>query len=169
MPDPTTRYSIIVAHDPNLVIGKDGKLPWHFPEDLKHFKRTTMGQPLLMGRKTYESIGSEPLPGRPCFVLSKSATYENAKTFRNTEQARDWFDRSEYDRIFIVGGGNLYRQMLDDSVELIVTEVKKTHEGDVFFPEYRKRIGLDWELVEHTDHPDFSIKTYHRIDHSFDE
>lgn len=168
MPDSTMRYTIIVAHDPNLVIGKDGQLPWHFPEDLKHFKRTTMGQPLFMGRKTYESIGSKPLPGRPCFVLSSSAKYDNAKTFNTLEKALAWFEDSEYDRIFVVGGGRLYKRMLDEAVELIITEIKQPHEGDIFFPEYRDRIGTDWELIEHTEHPDFTIKTYSRIDQSFE-
>ena len=74
---------IIAAHDPNLVIGKDGSLPWRYKEDLKFFKNTTMGYPLLMGRIVFEELNEKPLPGREAFVLSRSKSYDHVQTFES--------------------------------------------------------------------------------------
>ncbi len=161
--DHTPVYSIIVAHDPNLLIGDSKKkdLPWHYPEDLNHFKRTTQGQPLLMGRTTFESLGSKPLPGRPCIVIT-SRKLDGVKCFKSVDEATNYFYTSEYQRIFIAGGARVYKEMLPVADELIITEIKKEYEGDVYFPEYRDQIGKTWREMEVTEHPEFTIRTYIR-------
>jgi len=154
-------FSIIAAHDPDLVIGKNGDLPWHLPEDLKHFKKTTHGYPMLMGRKTYESIGSKPLPGRPCYVLT-SRSLDNVTTFRTVDEAIKAFKQTDYQKVFIAGGGTVYEEMLYSADELIISEVKKRYEGDTFFPEYRHQIGKMWHEVKTEDQEDFTIRYYRK-------
>ena len=122
---------IIVAHDKNLVIGKDGALPWRIPDDLKHFKQTTLGFPLLMGRGVFEELGCKPLPGRENFVLT-SRSYDNVTCFKSIPEALEALD--SYNQFFIIGGGKIYSQMLDLADEMIVTEVHDSYEGDTFFP-----------------------------------
>lgn len=153
---------IIAAHDPNLVIGKDGALPWHYPEDLKFFKRTTMGHPLLMGRVVFEELGEKPLPGRECVVLSRSRSYENVKTFESVAGALAYLERSGADVVFIIGGGVVYRECLAQADELLITLIHKEFEGDTFFPEYRDDVGTVWKEVWREDHEEFSFVRYER-------
>ena len=131
--------SLIVAMGKNRGIGIDGNLPWHLPADLKHFKETTMGKPVIMGRKTYESIG-KPLPGRLNIVLSKSGwtPVSNGVIVMESledaiEYATDLYPNSE---IFIIGGGNLYEQAVHLVECMYITEVDAAPECDAFFPEY---------------------------------
>lgn len=154
------KLTIIVAHDPNLVIGKDGELPWHYSEDLKFFKKTTMGSPILMGRGVFEELNEKPLPGRENVVLSRSKTYEHVPTFNSIDRALEFLSNEE--RVFIIGGGEIYRQTLDRADELIITQIKKEFEGDTFFPEYRDEIGVTWKEVWREDHEDFSFVKYKR-------
>jgi dihydrofolate reductase len=156
------KLSIIVAHDPNLVIGKEGSLPWHYPEDLKFFKKTTMGHPILMGRGVFEEIGEKPLPGRENVVLSRSRNYGHVPTFSSIDAALDYL--SDQEKVFIIGGGEIYRQTIDRADELIVTEVKETFGGDTFFPEYRDEIGKKWKEVWRENHKSFSFVRYDRTE-----
>lgn len=155
------KLSIIVAHDPNLVIGKDGELPWHFSEDLKFFKKTTMGSPMLMGRGVFEELNEKPLPGRENVVLSRSKTYEHVPTFSSIDKALDYL--SDQEQVFIIGGGEIYRQTIDQVDELIITQVKTKYEGDTYFPEYRDQIGETWKETWREDHEKFSFVKYERI------
>ncbi|MDR9363782.1 MAG: dihydrofolate reductase [Balneolaceae bacterium] len=155
------KLSIIVAHDPNLVIGKDGELPWHFSEDLKFFKKTTMGSPMLMGRGVFEELNEKPLPGRENVVLSRSKTYEHVPTFSSIDKALDYL--SDQEEVFIIGGGEIYRQTIDQVDELIITQVKTKHEGDTYFPEYRDEIGETWKETWREDHEKFSFVKYKRV------
>lgn len=152
------RLIIIAAHDPNLVIGKDGSLPWHYSEDLKFFKKTTMGSPLLMGRGVFEELNEKPLPGRRNVVLSRSKNYGHVATFSSIEDAIQYL--SEDDKVFIIGGGEIYRQTMDLADELVITEIKEQYEGDTFFPEYRDEIGTTWEEVWREDHDFLSFVRY---------
>ena len=143
--------SIIVAASENNVIGRDNQLPWHLPADLKYFKQTTMGKPIIMGRKTFESVG-RPLPGRPNIVITRQAGYSRegitvtdsvpaalavARTF-NTEE------------VFITGGSEIFAQALPLLVQRVyLTRVHAEVEGDAFFPAL---LG-DWELVSSDPHP----------------
>ena len=154
------KCTIIVAHDPNLVIGKDGSLPWHYSEDLKFFKRTTMGAPLLMGRVVFEELNEKPLPGRENVVLSRSKSYDHVKTFRSIDDALKYL--SDREEVFVIGGGEIYKQMIEIVDELVVTEIKKEYEGDTFLIDYRKDIGTVWEEVWREEHEEFSFVRYRR-------
>ncbi|TVQ00666.1 MAG: dihydrofolate reductase [Balneolaceae bacterium] len=152
------RLIIIAAHDPNLVIGKDGTLPWHYSEDLKFFKKTTMGSPLLMGRGVFEELNEKPLPGRLNVVLSRSKNYSHVPTFSLIDTALQYL--SDHDKVFIIGGGEIYRQTLDMADELVITEVKEEYDGDTFFPEYRDQIGTIWKEAWREDHDSLSFVRY---------
>lgn len=151
---------LIAAHDPNLVIGKDGGLPWHYPEDLKHFKNITMGGTILMGRGVFEELNEIPLPGRKNIVLSTSRTYKNVDTFDSLDSA---LDSIKDDVVFVIGGGTVYRQTIDKADKLIITEIHKEFDGDTFFPEYRNQIGKQWKEVKRDDRDNLSFVEYERI------
>lgn len=134
---PKKEIYLVVAMSRNRVIGKDNKLPWHFPADLKSFKELTMGHTLLMGRKTFDSIG-RPLPGRQSIVLTRSG-----KTKGSPEEPV-WFcatvqealEEAPHDKkVFIIGGAEIFRQTLDIADGLYLTHIGADYEGDVFFPE----------------------------------
>lgn len=153
---------VIAAHDPNLVIGKGGELPWHYSEDLKFFKRTTMGAPLLMGRTVFEELNEKPLPGRKNVVLSRKKNYDHVPTFNSIEKALNFLKGSE--KVFVIGGGEVYRQTIDLADELIITEIKNEYEGDTYFVDYRDDIGNTWKEVWREDHPEFTFIKYERVD-----
>lgn len=153
--------SIIAAHDPNLLIGNNGGLPWHYSEDLKFFKKTTMGFPLIMGRVVFEELNEKPLPGRKNIVLSRSKNYPHVDTYTGIDQALQ--NVQDEEKVFIIGGGEIYRQTIDIADELIITEIKKEYSGDTYFPEYRNEIGSVWKENWEEDHPEFTFKKYKRI------
>jgi dihydrofolate reductase len=123
----------IVAMAKNRVIGKDNKLPWHFPADLKHFKQRTLGSTVIMGRKTYESIG-KPLPGRDNFVLSKKPPLSGAgpRYFSSLEEALKQVKTKD---AFIIGGAEIFRQTMDKVDGIYLTRIDAEFEGDTFYPE----------------------------------
>lgn len=151
---------LIAAHDPNLVIGKEGGLPWHYSEDLKFFKKTTMGHPLLMGRIVFEEFNEKPLPGREAFVLSKSKYYPHVTVFNSVDEAMEKLKDKE--TVFVIGGGEIYTQTIGLADELVITEIKESYEGDTYFPEYRDEIGTTWKEIWREDHEDFSFTRYKR-------
>jgi dihydrofolate reductase len=152
--------TLVAAHDPNLVIGKEGGLPWRYPEDLKHFKRTTLGKTIIMGRGVFEELNEIPLPGRKNIVLSTTQNYDNVDTCSSLEDA---LKLSNEEEVFIIGGGVLYRQTIGLADKLIITEIHKEYEGDTYFPEYRDRIGTTWKEVSREDHEELSFVTYKRL------
>ena len=125
---------IIAALNENRVIGKDGKLPWHISDDLKRFKSLTVGHTVLMGRKTYESIG-KPLPNRRNVVIT-SGQISEIETYNSIEIALERLKDEE--KIFVIGGGTIYAQLLDKADCLYLTIVHNKIEGDTYFPEYEK-------------------------------
>lgn len=134
----TTNYrmktSIIVAKSENHIIGKDGQIPWRLPNDLKYFKKTTMGHPIIMGRKTHEGIG-KPLPGRSNIVLSSRKTeFPGCLLCRSLEEAlgKCLMDREE--EVFIIGGASIYGQSFGFVDRLYITEIKAEIAGDTFLP-----------------------------------
>lgn len=155
--------ALIVAHDPNLVIGKDGTLPWHYSEDLKYFKRITMGHPILMGRGVFEEIDEKPLPGRENIVLSRTRTYDHVSTFSSLDDALGYLQEKNEEQVFVIGGGEVYKQVMPKADKLFVTEIHKEHEGDTFFPEYRGKIGTTWKEIKREEHPNLSFVVYERI------
>ena len=157
----------IVAIAKNRAIGKDNGMIWHLPEDLKHFKRTTLGKPILMGRKSYESLG-KPLPGRPNLVVSRSyaqlpepnpssifrdmeaqgpdadkqineGPFLYASLEEGIEAAKDMGAEMGADEIFITGGGQIYAETLPYTERLYITVLEREYDGHVFFPE------LNWD------------------------
>ncbi len=140
------RISAIVAMSENRVIGKNNQLPWYLPADLKHFKKVTMGKPILMGRKTYESIG-RPLPGRSNIVITRDTHYvaPGCVIVHSIEQALEVARGS--DEVFLIGGALLFQEMLPMTHRLYMTLIHQSIEGDVFFPEINAK---EWEEKEHT-------------------
>ncbi|HIC44034.1 MAG TPA: type 3 dihydrofolate reductase [Sulfurimonas sp.] len=127
--------SLIAAMAKNRVIGKDNAMPWHLPADLGHFKRVTLGKPIIMGRKTYESIG-RPLPGRQNIVISSKLSYtlEGCDTVTSLEEALALV--KGLDEVMIIGGGFLYKQALPQANKLYLTFIDLGIEGDTYFPDY---------------------------------
>lgn len=156
------KLAIMVAHDPNLLIGAEGGLPWHYSEDLKHFKRTTMGHPLVMGRGVFEELNEKPLPGRENIVLSRTQKYEHVPTYASVDEALQQLEQQGAELVFIIGGGEVYRQTLDRADLLYVTEIHEEYEGDTWFPEYRDKISTVWEEIEREDGEELSFVTYRR-------
>lgn len=151
--------SIIAALTKDRVIGKDNKMPWYLPEDLKNFKRITKGNTIIMGRKTYESIG-RPLPGRKNIVLSSTMTSDSDKllvcgSFESVLDAA----KLENKEIFIIGGANVYAQALSLTDKMYLSYVKQSYEGDTFFPEFDKN---NWDITEKKNFPDFEFVVYER-------
>lgn len=130
--------SLVVAMSENRVIGVENRLPWHIPEDLKRFKKITSGHPIVMGRKTFESIG-RPLPNRTNIVITRQKDYrvEGVVTVFSLEEALEWAGRSPgSDEIFVIGGGEIFSQILPRAGRIYLTEVEWPFEGDAFFPEF---------------------------------
>lgn len=142
------RISLIAALADNRVIGYRNRLPWRLPADLQHFKRMTMGKPLVMGRKTWESIG-RPLPGRINIVVSRDTTLQadGGVVVHSIEQALEAAAGAE--EVMIMGGAELYAQALPRAGRLYLTEVKAAVEGDAWFPDIDLK---DWVEVERERH-----------------
>ena len=146
------RLSILVAMAKNRVIGQNNTLPWHLPADLKHFKSLTMGHTMIMGRKTYESIG-KPLPGRTNIIVTKQLNFQAPGTtiVHSIEEALEKSKGSSIanGECFIIGGAELYRQTLKFCHRMYITEIQRDFEGDTFFPEFNQN---DWQEIARTRH-----------------
>lgn len=142
--------SAILAMGENRVIGKDNQLPWHLPADLKHFKALTMGHPVLMGRKTYESIG-RPLPNRTNIIMTRDATLQipHCIVVTSFEDALQNAAVIAAKEIFIIGGAEIYQQLLPLTTCIYLTIVHQTFSGDTFFPKLNQN---EWEEIERIDH-----------------
>jgi len=129
------KISLVCAMAKNRVIGNDNQMPWHLPADLKHFKAVTMSKPIVMGRKTYESIG-RPLPGRQNVIISRNTDYkiDGCEVVHSIDAALELL--SEQDEVMIIGGGFLYSQMIDLADKLHLTFIELDVEGDTCFPEF---------------------------------
>ncbi len=151
---------LIAALTRERVIGKANAMPWHIPEEAAHFYRTTVGNTLLMGRKTFESIGGgRPLPRRRTVVVSRSlpptAGIDVCRTFEQAvEKARSYGKP-----VFVAGGAEIYRQAFPLADALHLSYIKKEYEGDTTFPEFDLR---EWEAVREEDHPEFTFVVYRR-------
>ena len=145
--------SAIVAIAQNNAIGKDNQLPWHLPDDLRFFKKTTMGKPVLMGRKTFESLG-KPLPGRLNIVVSHQENLqlpEGVLLYNNLEKALKRLEEEPVDEAFIIGGGKIFEETMNKIDRLYVTKVNTVIEdATAFFPEIDH---THWKLVWEEHHP----------------
>jgi dihydrofolate reductase len=150
-------FKAIAAMSLNRVIGADNKIPWHIPEDFKWFKKLTTGHVIVMGRKTFESIG-KPLPNRTTVVLTRSSPpIPGVQTFADLAQINPDSPDFASREIFICGGAEVYRQALPLCSDLYLTLVKRTVEGDVFFPPFEGEFELADEVL---DNPEFKILHY---------
>ncbi len=146
----------IAAMSRNRVIGVDGKIPWSLPEDMKFFKRTTMGHVVLMGRKTFESLG-RLLPGREHWVVSRTASFPGVRMIRDLREIEDPGDGRE---VFLIGGAELYRALLPRCSELFLTLVPREVDGDVVFPEFEPEFDGGEVLIET---PEMLVRRYSRV------
>lgn len=137
--------SIIVAASENNVIGKDNRLPWHLPADLKYFKNITWALPIIMGRRTFESIGKS-LPGRHNIVITRNKDYKakGATIVSNLNEAIKAAETNDVKEMFIIGGAELFNTMIDLAQRIYLTRVHANIDGDVYFPPLNKD---EWKLV----------------------
>jgi len=155
---------LVAAVAENGVIGVDGDLPWHYSEDLQHFKETTMGHPVVMGRRTFEGIVDdlgEPLPGRTNVVLTSQERDfpEGAVRAASLDDARDAARETGSDVAYVVGGATVYEQFMADADRLVLTEVHSEYEGDTYFPE----VAWDeWTEVARDEREELSFVEYVR-------
>jgi dihydrofolate reductase len=157
---------IAAVAEENRVIGKDKDLPWHIPEDLKHFKRLTTGHPLLMGRKTFESIVHQfggPLPDRRTVVLTSKGElpeYPEVEAYASIDAALEALEGE--DTVFIGGGEAVYEQFLPRADRLELTLVEGNYEGDTYFPEYEHLVGDPFEITRDDPRDGFRFVTFER-------
>ena len=156
--------SIIAAMDKNRLIGSDNGLPWHLPADFKHFKEVTLGKPVLMGRKTFDSIG-RPLPGRKNIVISRSGfSADGIDVVDSIDSGLELVEDAE--EVMIIGGANIYEQMISRAEKMYLTFVDADCEGDAWFPEINQ---LEWDMLDQQNFKadeknnfNFSVVTYQR-------
>jgi dihydrofolate reductase len=160
-----TEIVTIAAIAENNVIGNEGNIPWHIPEDLKRFKELTLTHPVIMGRKTHQSIISQlgkPLPQRTNIVLSRAKNLKHPGTLSSNslEEAIDLASKIDNNQIYIIGGQSIYEQSLNLSHKLEITEVHSYHKGDSFFPEIDRRV---WNETDREDKGAYSFVTYRKL------
>ena len=143
--------SLIVAASSNNAIGKNNQLLWHLPNDLKFFKNSTWGMPVIMGRKTFESV-NKPLPGRFNYVITSQTDWkaEGVTVAKDINDALQKAKETNCKEIFIIGGGEIFKQSMELANKIYMTRVHADIEGDVFFPEID---GSKWKLISNTDLP----------------
>ncbi|RFU65453.1 dihydrofolate reductase [Peribacillus glennii] len=139
--------SLLFAMDENRVIGKDNKLPWHLPADLNYFKNVTMGHPIVMGRKTFESIG-RVLPGRENIVVTRNADFklEGVTVLHSVDEVIKLADSSDRE-IFVIGGAEIFKGILPQTDRLYITEIHHEFQGDTYFPAINE---AEWEQLSST-------------------
>ena len=143
--------SFLVAASENNVIGKDNKLPWYLPNDLKYFKNLTWGMPVVMGRKTYESFG-KPLRGRRNIVITRNKDWkgEGIDTVNSVEDAIALAKESAVKEIFIIGGGEIFKTTINKANRIYLTRIHHSFDGDAFFPEINES---EWVLIKERNCP----------------
>ena len=157
---------IAAVAEKNRLIGKGNDLPWHIPEDLKRFKALTSGHPMLMGRRTFESIIHQfgrPLPNRRHVVVTSHGPrpdYPEIETYPSIDAALKALE--DVDTVYVAGGATIYRQMLDRVDRMELTLVEGDYEGDAFFPPYEHLVGSHFEVVAEEPHEGFRFVTYRR-------
>lgn len=146
----------ICAMSPDRVIGAAGKIPWHLSDDLKFFKRTTLGHVIVMGRKTFDSLG-RPLPGRENWVVSRTASPEGVRVWRDPAEITAPDDGR---KVFIIGGAELYKALLPATSDIYLTRVSFAVEGDTWFPAFEESFDSG-EIIETGEH--YEIRHHRRI------
>jgi dihydrofolate reductase len=138
----------IAAMTPSRIIGRGSKIPWRIPGEQKWFKQATLGHPILMGSRTFESIG-RPLPGRQNLVVSRSRSWPGVKMIPDLSK----FDPDAYSpEVFVIGGAEIYNQLVDRCRELLITQIKHEYDGDTYFPEFASKFRLAEQIRETPDY-----------------
>lgn len=155
---------IIAAVASNGVIGKStGEMPWHIKEEFQHFKQTTLGSAVIMGRKTFETLG-KPLKGRENIIITRNnkfiLNFDETKLVHSLEEAFNYCKMNNYEKVFIIGGGEIYKQSMIIADEMIISFMKFEAEGEVIFPEIQEDV---WRQVTLEDRAQFVIKRFVRI------
>jgi len=157
--------SLIVAASENNAIGKDNQLLWHLPNDMKFFKNTTWGMPVVMGRKTYDALAGEPLPGRFNFVITRQKDWQprNEKVTVTTslQEALKGAGATDCKETFVIGGGEIYKEAMPIADRIYMTRVHARLDGDTYFP------SIDNERWQLTDNRDFPADEKHAYGYSF--
>ena len=155
--------SLVVATATNNAIGKDGKMPWHLPNDMKHFKNVTWGMPVIMGRKTFESLGKS-LPGRKNIVISRQQYWqaEGVVVVKSIEDALFVAGQTDAKELMVIGGGEIYKALFEKAKKIYLTRVEATPDADTFFPSLDRE---HWHLVSQKKHEADGKNAYN---HSFE-
>ncbi len=142
--------SLVVAAATNNAIGKDGQMPWHLPNDMKHFKNVTWGMPVVMGRKTFESLG-KVLPGRKNIVITRQPGWNATGTVavQKIEDALFVAKQTDAKEVMVIGGGEIYKALFDRAKRIYLTRVEAEPEADTFFPSLHPK---DWYLISQKNH-----------------
>ena len=165
MSDDAPEIALIAAVADNRVIGRNGEMPWHIPADLQHFKETTTGHPVIMGRRTYESIAADiggPLPNRTNIVLSRGSpdVPEEVVVVDAIERAVGAARKAaDTETVYVIGGATIYEQFLPQANRLVLTEIHESYEGDTRFPAWNRE---EWTERRREDHDGFSFVEYER-------
>lgn len=153
--------AFIWAEDEKGAIGKDGKLPWHLPNDMKFFKAATWGNTVVMGRKTFESMGKRPLPHRTNIIMTRQEDY-SASGVMVVHSPEELYQKvSKEENLFIIGGSEIYRLFLSDADVLWQTKINMNFDGDTFFPE------IDWNEWELENEYEGMVDDQNRFPHTF--
>jgi len=142
--------SFVVAMDKNRIIGKNNQLPWHLPADLKFFKQVTMGHPIIMGRKTFESIG-KPLPGRENIILTRNEDYraEGCKVIHTVAEIKQ-IEEETQGEVCVIGGAEIFKEAFPMADRLYITWIEEEFEGDTYFPEFDEK---EWNVISKEQGP----------------
>jgi len=149
--------TVLAAVGANLVIGRDGGMPWHLPEDLAHFKAVTMGHTMVMGRKTYDSIG-RALPGRRTIVITRQPGW-HAPSVEVAHSLPEALALAGPADVFVIGGSEVYQEALPYADQMLLTEIEQSPEGDAFFPAFSTS---QWRETAREPHDGFAFVTYDR-------
>ncbi len=160
--------SLVVAAATNNAIGKEGVMPWHLPNDMKHFKNVTWGMPVIMGRKTFESLG-KALTGRKNIVITRQQDWvpENAVVVKSLEDALFVAGETDANEVMVIGGGEIYRAYFEKARRIYMTRVEASPDADTYFPEIDPK---QWRLLSHRNHEadeknafNYSFQTWERL------
>ncbi len=158
--------SLLVAMDQHRLIGKDNQLPWHLPQDLAYFKKVTMGHKIIMGRKTFESIG-RPLPGRENIIVTRDMTYTQpgCTILHSIEEIIALSSRSN-EEVFVIGGAEIFKEILPVSDRLYITEIDHEFEGDTYFPERKHsewiKVSAERGIMDEKNPYDYQFVIYEK-------
>lgn len=167
MPEPI--IAAIAAMSRNRVIGKDNGMPWHIPEEFKYFKRTTMGKPIIMGRKSFDALGGKPLPGRPHIIISRepSSVQGDVTAVSTIEEAiakgREYAKRDGVNEVFIVGGAQIYKLAMPMLERLYLTIIDYDYDGDTLFPEINPSLWHEVSSTPVENDPPYTLKIFDHI------